>query len=400
MYPGFGIEATDVGSVLEKHQFSVAARTVVQTSNDQPVGLQLVPGQSSGSPEPSPMDAATVTAIVSALRLELGPPTSPLLFAMDVAQLPLLPQVRTLGDQALIASLNAEQVMTHPGRALNFIRIARSRNWEVGLYGVGGSANSLRAAIIVEPALIILDTKLLTHPDSRFATETRQTVQALAQTTGAAVMSPSADKRLRADAARIGATLSIQNSPGTFYSPAPNSTFNLFNTPALPAPRASIFVAASGCYRPRSIPKAELLTLSRQIETLACAASPATTVFACLQRARHLTPATRTAYQQLVHSDKLVIMAAKGLHRPVQGARSINLDRYDPLTQEWVLAVFGPTTSVLLVGAPRRQHPDRPEDNLKDISNREGGAGPVFDFILTDDRDLTSYAARTAMLRL
>ncbi len=386
MYYESGFDADLLETMLRGQRLAAAARAVVELSSARPVAVQLVAAQPGTF-----IDAITVTSILRAVRVEVGPPTGPMLFAVDLAALADLPEARSYSEHPLLVSVDADQLLERPSHALSLIRIARGRGWEIGLDGVGRTPRSVLAGSVVEPALITLDPAVLRNTDAALTMETVQTLNALVQTTGAAVLADDVDDDLLRDAAvSLGATLARGAAvrPGQVHLPPElDYTLDLFDSPPLPDPTVGIFDLAAQRYRPHRAPKPILVGLSQQIESVARSAGRSTLVFASFQQSRQVTPYTRRRYDRLVTSGSTVVVAARGLRQVVPGALTVNLDRRDPLIDEWVVLVLGPTASILLAASDRKTPTSRDRDRN-------------FDYILSYDRDLAAHAARSALLHL
>lgn len=245
---------------------------------------------------------------------------------------------------------------------------------------------------VYEPALVTLDPVVVNDPTSPLAMETLQTLTAFTHLTGATVMAERLATREQHEVAQgLGATLGRGTAVRNTWLELPSHldyTLDLFSPPPLPDQRKSPFDIAAQRHQPRQAKKGLLVALSKQLETVALTSGRSSLIFADFQYADKISPSTRRRYTELVPRSEMIMMAAKGLRTvPVPGVSIAELQRGDPLINEWVVLILAPTTAALLTAHDLRYPAKREAD-------RE------FSYVLTYDRDLVAHAARSLLTRL
>ncbi|WP_052090437.1 PAS domain-containing protein [Modestobacter caceresii] len=137
----------------------------------------------------------------------------------------------------------------------------------------------------------------------------------------------------------------------------------------------------------REAPKALLIELSKQLERQALRLGETCVVASTFQEARHVTPATRLRYRDLV--ERVGFVAALGEDLPVEpmpGLRGADLAAGDPVRGEWDVVVLSPHFSAALLARDLG-------DDGPDMARR-------FAFALTYERDTVVRAARALLSRV
>ncbi len=376
-----------IADLFRQAALPAAARTVVDLATRRPAALKILTGDVT-----EPMDAATVTRALNLLQANGRRPTGPVLFEVPSTALDELPEARHFSDHPLVVSLDATTMLDRPAEMLRLVDATRIRGWEIGLHGVGRTFGTLAAVSVFEPSLVTLDPEVVNHPTSPLAMETLQTLTAFTHSTGATVMAERlATPGLQEIAQGLGATLGRGSAIRSSWVELPahlDYTLDLFTPPPLPDQRKSPFDIAAQRHQPRQARKALLVALSKQLEAVARTAGRSTLIFADFQYADKITPSTRQRYVDLVPNAEMIMMAARGLRTPpVPGVSVVELQRGDPLIDEWVMLILAPTTSALLTA-----------HDLHNQARRE--ADREFSYVLTYDRDLVAHAARSLLTRL
>jgi EAL domain-containing protein (putative c-di-GMP-specific phosphodiesterase class I) len=376
-----------IGDLFRQAALPAATRTVLDLASGRPAALKILTGDVT-----EPMDAATVARALNLMQVNGHRPSGPVLFDVPLTTLVELTDAGQYSEHPLVLSLDAGEMLDRPAETLRLVDAARLRGWEIGLHGVGRTFGTLAAVSVYEPALVTLDPRVISDPTSPLAMETLQTLTAFTHSTGATVMAERlATRELHEVALGLGATLgrgaAVRN---TWHELPPHLdyTLDLFTPPPLPDQRKSPFDIAAQRHQPRQARKGLLVALSKQLETVALTSGRSTLVFADFQYAEKVTPSTRRRYAELVPNAEMIMMAAKGLRTvPVPGVAIVELQRGDPLINEWVVLILGPTAAALLTARDLRLPARREAD-------RE------FSYVLTYDRDLVAHAARSLLTRL
>ena len=224
--------------------------------------------------------------------------------------------------------------------------------------------------------------------------EIMNAVDAYAESTGALVLAEGIEHDGHLTMARaLGATLGqgwLFGRP-TAGAVAGRPTGALRLSAVRPAEPEEDGVSPFACLPPgvpvREAPKALLIELSKQLERQAMRLGETCIVAAAFQQARHVTPATRQRYRDLV--ERVGFVAVLGADLPVEplpGLRGAGIAPTDPVRGEWDVVVLSPQFGAALLARDLG-------DDGQDLDRR-------FGFALTYDRDTVVRAARAMLSRV
>ncbi|MGI8457969.1 MAG: EAL domain-containing protein [Propionibacteriaceae bacterium] len=376
-----------IGELFRQEELPVAVRPLVDLATGRAAALKILRIDAI-----EPMDAATVAHALGLLQAHQQRPTDPLLFEVSISALVELRDAGEFSDHPLVVSLDAAELLDRPAETLRLVDAARRRGWKIGLHGVGRTFGTLAGVSVYQPCLVTLDPEVVDDPTNELAVETLQTLTAFMHATGAIVMAEHLDTAEQREVAQgLGATLGRGSAVHTSWVGLPahlDDTLDPCTPPQLPDQRHSPFDIAAQRHRPRQARKSLLVAISKRLETMALTSGRSTLVFANFQYADMIASSVRRRYAELVPHTEMIMMVAKDLRAaPIPGVSVAELQRGDPLINEWVVMISAPAASALLVAhdlrLPARGEPDR-----------------EFSYVLTYDHDLVAHAARSLLTRL
>jgi len=279
--------------------------------------------------------------------------------ALDDEQLALLfdGEVPLPTDLQVVLEITERALAARPAELLRTVARVRELGWAVALDDVGADSLSLAFMPLLRPDVVKLDLRLVQERPGPAIAEIMNAVNAYAESSGALVLAEGIEDGAHLTMARaLGATLGqgwLFGRPGP--GPVPGSRAGALRLPpARPTEAWTAMVSPFACLPPevpvREAPKALLIELSKQLERQAMRLGETCVVAAAFQEARHVTPATRQRYRDLV--ERVGFVAALGEDLPVQplpGLRGADLDPADPVRGEWDIVVLSPHFSAALL---------------------------------------------------
>ena len=297
-------------------------------------------------------------------------------------------------DLRVVLEITERALAARPAELLRTVARVRELGWAVALDDVGADSLSLAFMPLLRPDVVKLDLRLVQERPGPAIAEIMNAVNAYAESSGAVVLAEGIEDGGHVTMARaLGATLGqgwLFGRPGPGAVPGAR-TGALRLPPARPAERWTAQVSPFACLPAdvpvREAPKALLIELSKQLERQAMRLGETCVVAAAFQEARHVTPATRQRYRDLV--ERVGFVAALGEDLPVEplpGLRGADLDPADPVRGEWDIVVLSPHFSAALLARDLG-------DDGPDMERR-------FAFALTYQRDVVVRAASALLSRV
>jgi PAS domain S-box-containing protein len=297
-------------------------------------------------------------------------------------------------DLRVVLEITERALAARPAELLGTVSRVRELGWAVALDDVGAESLSLAFMPLLRPDVVKLDLRLVQERPGPAIAEIMNAVNAYAESTGAVVLAEGIEDGGHLRMARaLGATLGqgwLFGRPGPGAVPGQRT-----GALRLPTPRPSHAGAAGSspfaCLPPgvvvREAPKALLIELSKQLERQARRLGETCIVASTFQEARHVTPATRLRYRDLVERVGFVAALGEGLPvEPLPGVRGADLPPGDPVRGEWDVVVLGPHFSAALLARDL-------DDEGPDLDRR-------FAFALTYERDTVVRAAAALLSRV
>ncbi|MGY2080615.1 EAL domain-containing protein [Modestobacter sp. SYSU DS0657] len=298
------------------------------------------------------------------------------------------------GELRVVLEITERALAARPAELLRTVARVRELGWAIALDDVGADSLSLAFMPLLRPDVVKLDLRLVQERPGPAIAEIMNAVNAYAESTGAVVLAEGIeDGRHLAMASALGATLGqgwLFGRPEA--APVAGATVASLRLPDT-APTDADAGARSpfACLPPgfplRESPKALLIEVSKQLERQAMRLGETCVVAATFQESRHLTPATRLRYRDLVERVGFACALGAGLPpEPLPGLRGADLVPGDPVLGEWDLVVLSPHFSAALLAHDLG-------DDGPDLERR-------FAFALTYDRDTVVRAARSLLSRV
>ena len=301
--------------------------------------------------------------------------------------------VQRMAERSLrvILEVTERALTVRPAELLRALEWARERWWGVALDDVGANPDSLALMPFVKPDVIKLDFRFLHEQPSDELVRIMDVVHAESSRTGAVILAEGIETEENLQhALALGATM----GQGWYFGrPEPLPT--KIERPLHAVPMRKV-APASGLPTPfelvnkagdvRRGDAADLLRLSRELETQASQlADPPPVVLAALQRGGAFSGETARRYEQLAGTCAFVGVAGVDMPRtPATGVRGVVVRPQDPLSDQWVVVVLSPVFQAALIGR---------------VIDRNA-AKPVYDYVLTRDRDTVVAVADTLMRRM
>jgi EAL domain-containing protein (putative c-di-GMP-specific phosphodiesterase class I) len=302
--------------------------------------------------------------------------------------------VQRMAERSLrvILEVTERALTVRPAELLRALEWARERWWGVALDDVGANPDSLALMPFVKPDVIKLDFRFLHEQPNAELDRIMEVVHAESARTGAVILAEGIETEENlAQALALGASM----GQGWYFGrpgPLPQKLERpLHAVPMRKVPPASAlptpFELVTGAGVKRGT-KAELLTLSRQLEARAAELSePPPVVLAAMQSAKNFAGQTEKTYFDLTKTCAFVGVAGLDMPRhPAAGVRGVALRPHDPLAEQWVVVVLSPVFYGALVA--------------KDVGDKGAQAQRRFDYVMTTDRDTVVAVADTLMRRM
>ncbi|MGY5883067.1 EAL domain-containing protein [Modestobacter lacusdianchii] len=301
---------------------------------------------------------------------------------------------RNAGDLRVVLEITERALAARPAELLRTVARVRELGWAIALDDVGAESLSLAFMPLLRPDVVKLDLRLVQDRPGPAIAEIMNAVNAYAESTGAPVLAEGIEDGRHLTMARaLGATLGqgwLFGRPGS--GAVPGHPVTALRLPAAPVPGPpGELVSPFSCLPPevpvREAPKALLIELSKQLERQAMRLGETCVVASALQEARHVTPATRLRYRDLVERVGFVAAIGEGLTtEPLPGLRGADLTAGDPVRGEWDIVVLSPHFSAALLARDLG-------DDGPDMDRR-------FAFALTYQRDTVVRAAQALLSRV
>ncbi|MCZ2849506.1 EAL domain-containing protein [Modestobacter sp. VKM Ac-2978] len=304
------------------------------------------------------------------------------------------PELPVPGDLRVVLEITERALAARPAELLRTVERVREFGWAIALDDVGAESLSLAFMPLLRPDVVKLDLRLVQERPGPAIAEIMNAVNAYAESTGAFVLAEGIENGTHLTMARaLGATL---GQGWLFGRPGPGAASGARpGTLRLPAvqpvdPRGELvspFACLPARVPVREAPKVLLIELSKQLERQALRLGETCVVASTFQEARHVTPATRLRYRDLV--ERVGFVAALGEDLPVEpmpGLRGADLAPGDPVRGEWDVVVLSPHFSAALLARDLG-------DDGPDMARR-------FAFALTYERDTVVRAARALLSRV
>jgi PAS domain S-box-containing protein len=297
-------------------------------------------------------------------------------------------------DLRVVLEITERALAARPAELLGTVSRVRELGWAVALDDVGAESLSLAFMPLLRPDVVKLDLRLVQERPGPAIAEIMNAVNAYAESTGAAVLAEGIEDGGHLRMARaLGATLGqgwLFGRPGP--GAVPGSRTGVLRLPtARPSHAGAAGSSPFACLPPRVVvreaPKALLIELSKQLERQARRLGETCIVASTFQEARHVTPATRQRYRDLVERVGFVAALGEGLPvEPLPGLRGADLPPGDPVRGEWDVVVLSPHFNAALLARDL-------DDDGPDLDRR-------FAFALTYERDTVVRAAAALLSRV
>jgi PAS domain S-box-containing protein len=297
------------------------------------------------------------------------------------------------GNLRVVLEITERALAARPAELLRTVERVRGFGWAIALDDVGADSASLAFMPLLRPDVIKLDLSLVQARPGPAIAEIMNAVNAHAEATGAVVLAEGIeDGRHLGMASALGASLGqgwLFGRPGP--GAAPGQRVGQLHLPPPPPPADPAQISPFGCLPEdvelRTAPKALLIELSKQLERQAMRLGETCVVASAFQESRHVTPATRARYRDLVDRVGFVAAVGEGLSaEPLPGVRGAELSAEDPVRGEWDVVVLSPHFSAALLARDLG-------DDGPDMERR-------FAFALTYQRDTVVRAARALLCRV
>jgi PAS domain S-box-containing protein len=301
---------------------------------------------------------------------------------------------RFAGSLQVVLEITERALAARPAELLRTVARVREHGWAVALDDVGSESLSLAFMPLLRPDVVKLDLRLVQDRPGPAIAEIMNAVNAYAESSGAVVLAEGIENDAHLATARaLGATL---GQGWLFGRPGPGVVTGRraarLRLPAAqpveaPGEAVSPFACLPAGAPVRVAPKALLVEVSKQLERQAMRLGDTCVLVTAFQAARHVTPATRLRYRDVVERVGFVAALAEELSgEPMPGARNADLRPDDPVRSEWDVVVLSPHFSAALLA--------------RDLGDDGADSERRFDFALTYERDTVVRAARALLSRV
>jgi diguanylate cyclase (GGDEF)-like protein/PAS domain S-box-containing protein len=298
------------------------------------------------------------------------------------------------GDLRVVLEITERALAARPAELLRTVQRIRELGWGVALDDVGAEAASLAFMPLLRPDVVKLDLSLVQDRPGPAVAQIMNAVNAYAEQDGAVVLAEGIETEAHVRVAEsLGATL----GQGWFFArpaagPVPGYPVGELVLPAGRPATTSVEPLSPFACLPETAPlrrasKALLVEVSKQLEREALRLGETCVVASTFQESRHLTPATRRRYRELVDRVGFVCALGEGLSpEPLPGLRGADLGADDPVRGEWDLVVLAPHFSAALLA--------------RDLGDDGPDMERTFEFALTYERDTVVRAAHALLSRV
>ena len=308
----------------------------------------------------------------------------------------LFPDIAAAAPDGLqvVLEITERSLFARPAELLRTVERVRDLGWGVALDDVGAETASLALMPLLRPDIVKLDLSLVQQRPTPAIAEIMSAVNAYAERTGALLLAEGIETVEHLEAARaLGATLGqgwMFGRPTRQLRGEDRPVAALRLPLARPAgglvPESPFECLPQGAVL-RTAPKSLLVELSKHLEREAMRVGPASVVASAFQEARHVTPATRRRYAQLVERSGLVCALGEGLTtEPMPGVRGASLSPDDVLLGEWDVVVLSPHFAAALLA--------------RDLGEVGPDAERAFEYAVTFDRDAVVRAGHALLSRV
>ncbi len=299
---------------------------------------------------------------------------------------------RARRDLRVVLEIVERDVQGHVTHLLHAADQARADAWGIALDDVGANTASMALLPFLQPDVVKLDMALVRGvPDADAASITAD-VRAYAERTGATILAEGIETPEQERLARVfGATFGQGYRYGRPSArlpddlPVPRHVVPLRQTPEVLDGRTP-YELLSALLEPQRGRKADVLHMSRHVETLARVTSEPSVVLACFQDQRYFSARDRARYQALAEQHALTVVLAEGLDRAVGPRSHVGPPTVSRMRSEWTVIVLGPREAAAFVARDCGQPGPEPER--------------LFEFMYTFDRKLVAKAARAYLQEL
>ncbi len=291
-----------------------------------------------------------------------------------------------------IVELTERTLTNHLSELVPAVQRARADGWGIALDDVGADTRSLALMPLLRPDVIKLDLRLVQEQPTPEIAAIAGAVGAQAERTGATVLAEGIETPKQAEYARaLGATLGQgylfgRPSPKPTTSPTTDVPLPIFTASLPHAWRAPFELACA--HRPvRRGTMPLLASISRELERQAARGHRTSLLISSFPDAHKSTARIETVYEELAANLAFVATLSVGTQAPLEPSRrGVNIRDDDPLHGTWNVLVIGAHFASMLAA--------------RDAGPGEQGEDPLFDFIVTYDRDLIVECAQALMLRI
>jgi EAL domain-containing protein (putative c-di-GMP-specific phosphodiesterase class I) len=290
----------------------------------------------------------------------------------------------------VVFELTERHLLAHPHALLEKVAAIRDDGIAIAVDDVGAHPESLAVLDVLDPDIVKLDLAMIQKSPERDRANTLTGVLAHHERTGAMIVAEGVetDEHLE-QAIAVGASLA---QGYRFGHAAPLNRHKCMAGPPVLAERGgggSAHAAAVDDRRELRVASQEIVAaFSRHIEEQARHSVDHPIVLAALQRAEDFSDDSRQIYQELAMTSPLVVVLGRDMPTHLGGGiRGVELQRGDPLCNEWVVVTIGADTCRALVAR-----------ELVNSATRDGDRR--FEFLVTSDRALVTKAARSLLSRV
>ena len=407
--------ARHLDRILEKRAITPVFQPLVDLRTHQVIAYEALSRGPAGSPLQSPdklfaaardlgrvaeLDwACRAAALEAALEAKLGQGMTLFMnVEPDVLGSPVpdeLQFVQRMAERSLrvILEVTERALTVRPAELLRALEWARERWWGVALDDVGANPESLALMPFVKPDVIKLDFRFLHEQPCDEMDRIMEVVHAEAARTGAVILAEGIETEGNlAEALRLGATM----GQGWLFG-RPEPLPQKIERPLHAVPMRKV-APASALPTPFEMlgtdvaltrgTRADLDRISAELQQQAGELSePPPVVLAAIQSYSRFEGEAAQRYQELAATSAFVGVAGSDMPTvPAPGIRGVALRPHDPLAEQWVLVVISPLFHGALVA--------------RGSGERTADGHEVFDYVLTNARDMVVSVADTLMRRM
>ena len=289
--------------------------------------------------------------------------------------------------------LTERNLLKHPHALLRKVANLRADGFGIALDDVGAHPDSLALLDVIFPDVVKLDLSLVQSQPSDGQARILAAVLAHRERTGAVLLAEGIESEEHLERAlALGATLGQGYRYGR-PGPLSDQSTAAWSPPPMKHPiqsdSDSPFEFVAKRVAVRTVRKATLLPIARQMEAQARHAADPPMVLTSVQRAENFDKHTSTRYRQIATSSPFVAIFGIGLPDDLgPGIRGVDLDAADPLCALWIVLILGPHHAAALIARAQDSVGSIPEDERR------------FDLAITYDRVLVTAVARSLLDRI